>query len=178
MKRITTAATALALALVLSACGTSGAPSSDAETPAGSASTNAPAESPEAVSESESDVAPFGKTWTYDDGLKITVTAPKAFKPSPYVTDSKLPSVRMDVTVTNDTGEPFDPTLVLVTATSGEAEAEELFDSEKGLNGSPSTSIRPGKKVTFPVGFSVKDPKDVLVEVTPGLTHDPATFTG
>jgi hypothetical protein len=64
-----------------------------------------------------------------------------------------------------------------VTASSGEEEAEEIFDTDNGLEGSPMTSVRDGKNIKFDIGFRVTDPKDVTLEVSPGFDYDSAIWS-
>jgi hypothetical protein len=136
-----------------------------AEEPA--AEQSAAAEEPEAV---ESLTAGFGETVAYEDGLELVVGAPADFKPSEWAAGAEDASnfVRFDVTITNGTDEPFDPSGVFLTASSGGSEGSQIFDSESGLDGGPMTSVLPGQSVTFPVAFGVADPSDLLVQVAPG----------
>jgi len=176
-------ALALALSLALAGCGTSQGPRGDyggggTITPSTSSPGATSPGSGEAQGTTGADVAKFGEPWAYEDGLTVTVTAPEEFEPTGEGAGSPLSAVRMEVTVENGTGKEFDPTLIAVGATSAEAAAEPITDSTQGLTGSPESSLGSGERVTYSVGFRVKDPKDVLVQVTPGLEQKPAKFTG
>jgi hypothetical protein len=37
--------------------------------------------------------------------------------------------------------------------------------------------VLPGRLISFPVGFGVRDPKDLLLEVAPGFDYESALFT-
>ncbi len=183
MERTVTTIAAAALAFALAGCGPSNGPRGDY---GGGESITPSTSSPGATSQGSgaaqgsagTDVVPFGQAWTYEDGLKVAVTAPEEFEPTGEGAGSPLSAVRMEVTVENGTDEELDPALIAVGVTSAEAAAEPIVDSRKGLNGSPEDTVGPGERVSYPVGFLVKDPKDVLVEVTPGLEREASRFTG
>ena len=54
---------------------------------------------------------------------------------------------------------------------SGNSEADEIFDTEKGLNGTPSTKLLEGRESKFTAGVTVKNPDDLVLEVTPDFDH-------
>lgn len=144
-----------------------------------------PAESPSPSESSSSDeaadsgIAKFGQTYKWDDGLTVTISEPKSFKPGEYAAGGEKAKAHalFNITVTNGSDQPFDPSLFIATLTSGEEEGEQVFDSENGLEGSPNTKVLPGKKVKFTLGFGLKDLKDVVLEVTPDFEHDSAIFS-
>lgn len=134
----------------------------------------------EEVAEPEDDgVATWGETYAYVDGLEVKLSKPEKFEASEWaaVVTEDGQDLRWTVTVTNGTGEKYDPSMFSLTASSGEEEAEEIFDSESGLEGSPMTSVRDGKSIKFDVGFRVADPKDVTLEVSPGFDYDSAIWS-
>jgi hypothetical protein len=165
-------ASAAAVAVLLTGCGgTSGAVSS--ETPKG---TNAPAVSDtpsDTPSESptQSSELKLGQTYTYTDGLSVTVSKATIFKPSDtsfgFVAGQK--AVYFTFTIVNKTGKAFDPTLFSVTVQSGSTEAESIYDTGKGISGTPDTKILNNRQATFKKAFSVTDPKDLVVEVNPAV---------
>lgn len=128
--------------------------------------------------EASSEVA-FGKTYTYEDGLSVTVSKPSTYHPTRYaaVTKKSPHYVTFKVTVVNKTAKKVDLTLFNATVQSSSEEAEAVFDSEGGLEGSPSTSLLKGRESTFKIGFGVQDPKDIVMDVAPDFDHDTATFT-
>lgn len=121
----------------------------------------------------------FGQTYTYSDGLIITVTPPAPFTPSASAA-GLLPgnqTVAVNVSITNGTGQNYIPGLFNVVAQSGTAQASEVFDSAQNILGAPTGAILPGRTVAFTAVFSVMNPGDVVVQVTPGLSHVPVIFT-
>jgi hypothetical protein len=68
--------------------------------------------------------------------------------------------------------------MVYLTASSAGTEADQVFDTQGGLDGGPMTAVLPGQSVTFPAGFGVNDPADLLVQVAPGaFEYDDALFS-
>lgn len=168
------------LALALSGCA-SPVSTSDADSAATSAPSavseppaETPAESPAEEASGEEEVTDgeplaFGKTVTFEDGLEMTITAPKKFTPSEYAYsgDAEGTPVIFQVTLKNGTSKTFDPALFYATVGSGEAEAEQIFDSGKGLEGSPTTKLLKDKTVKFKIGFMVLNAKDITMEANP-----------
>ena len=127
-----------------------------------------------------SDTAKFGGDgFTWSDGLSVKVSKPAAFTPSDTAagSDQFKNFVVMTVTLKNGSKAKYDPSLFYMTVSSGDQEADQVFDSANGISGSPSTSVLPGRSVTFKQAFGVKDPKDIIAEVSPGFDYDAAIFT-
>lgn len=108
----------------------------------------------------------FGDTYTYDDGLAVTISQPEEFTPDEWAVfgEGFDHHVRMDVTVENGTGEDYDPDLSHISASSAGQEAEAVFDDANDLSGPPATVLLDGQSSTYAVGFSVNDPGDLTVE--------------
>lgn len=117
-------------------------------------------------------VLAYGETYTYDDGLQITVTGPHAFTPSQtfeeFGTDDAPHYVSFEVTVVNGTDAVHEPAGFYTTAQSANAEATETFDFDGGLEGAPQTPLLPGREASFTIGYGVVDPADVVLQVQPG----------
>jgi hypothetical protein len=191
-----TVPTLVCLTLVLAGCGGTPAGEATDADPAATSTPSAASPSPtpttsepdlstiESVTptptpEEESGPAAFGKTFTYEDGLAVTIGAPKKFSPSDssFGGEGKGTSMQFQVTLKNATGATFDPSMASASVSSGEAEAEEIFDSAKKVGGAPETKVLNGKTVKFNVGFHVLNPKDITMEFTPSFEHDAAIFT-
>ncbi|MFC5947091.1 phage holin family protein [Pseudonocardia lutea] len=134
---------------------------------------------PASDSSVSSNVGTWGQAFRYGDGLTVTVSEPVAYKPSRYAVTTTGRAVKVDITVTNESSQPFDSAIVQITGSHGGFSAPQIFDSAKGLVGAPSGTVLPGKSITFPVGLEVGDEVgDFQVEVTPDFMHDSAVFTG
>lgn len=184
--RFLTSAAAAALLLALTGCATeSGAPNDPGE--AAPTGTNRPAETtePEPAAEPEPEPTPepvanpkFGETYTWEDGLALTVSQPEPFTPGEWAAKDEAPAyVKFTITVVNGTGENFDPAMVYPTVQSANVEATTVYDSDAGLGGPPSTTLLPGREAVFAVGFGVNDPADLVMEIAPSWDHQPAIFT-
>lgn len=113
-------------------------------------------------------VLAFGSTATFDGGLSMSVAAPVEFTPSDYAagTGTGTP-MAFEVTLTNGTDAPFDPTLFYMTVSSGGTEASKIYDGE--IDSTPTTSILPGAATTFKVAFDITDAAAIVAEVNPSV---------
>jgi hypothetical protein len=120
----------------------------------------------------------FGQTFTYADGLAVTVDLPTAYDPSSYAAGNTNPhAFGVTVRVTNNTGQAFDPTLLSVAMSTAGAPASQVFDSEMGLP--PQNQLQPGRSLTYDVAFSTTtDAGEAQVDVVPSFDHEHAVFTG
>jgi hypothetical protein len=108
----------------------------------------------------------FGKSYTWDDGVTVTVGKPKSFRPSEFAAVEKGKRyVKFTVTVVNKSDKPVDLGLTYISVQSKNQEADEVFDSGSGLKGPPDTKVLKGRVSEFDVGFGVADPKDVVMEI-------------
>lgn len=160
----------LATALLLAGCaGTTGSKDDDPPVGSNAQATKAADETSDEAAEPDSNLT-FGETYTYEDGLSITIGKPKKFTPSEYSAydESAAQHLAFEVVVVNGTEANFDPAGVYITLQSGDAEADQVFDSENGFDGGPTTKLLPGRQAKFKVGFSVNAPEDLVMEVSPG----------
>lgn len=115
----------------------------------------------------------FGETFTWDDGLAVTVAAPVAFTPSEYAaTEDAAAYLAFQITVVNGSDVNVDLTLFTTTLQSGNTEGSMVFDSEQGFEGSPSTPLLPGREAVFKIGYGVSDPNDLVLEVSPDFDFE------
>ena len=130
-------------------------------------------------SASESGELKFGSTYTWDDGLSVTVSKGVPFKPSQYAAVGKKAAayLKYTITIVNKTGKPYDPALFTTSVQSGDKEAEKVYDSEGNLGLPPSTKVLNGRQSTFTVGFGVSDPKDIVMEVSPGFDYESILYS-
>jgi len=122
----------------------------------------------------------FGNTFTYVNGLAVTISPPQPYTPTDtaYISEPAPPAfVVFDVTIVNGTATNYEPTLFSATMQSANVESDPVFDSGGGINGSPSTVLLPGRETVFRMAFGATDPADLVLEVSPGFEYDPAVFT-
>jgi hypothetical protein len=163
VKRLALSLSAVLIAWLCSACFTTGG-NPDDNPPAGD---NRPASTEATDSgEPEQETLAFGQSYTWDDGVSVTVGKPKRFKPSEYAYAEKAKGyLKFTVTVVNKSDKPLDLGLTYITVQSSNKEAEQVFDSENGLESTPDTKLLKGRESEFDVGFGVADPKDVVMEL-------------
>ena len=169
------------LALTLGGCVTADSTGTTSEPASGSnrpATSNSASPEPE-PSTSASPVNPkFGETYTWDDGLQVTISAPTPFTPSESaMTGEAAAYLAFQVTVVNGSAANYEAAQFYTTLQSANVEAEEVFDSEQGFEGSPMTPLLPGREATFKIGYGVQDPADLVMQVTPTFEHEAVIFT-
>jgi hypothetical protein len=123
----------------------------------------------------------FGQSFTYQDGTTINITLPSRYQPSSTSSTTAPRSVSMKVTITNGTAKPLNLVLVSIQATAGEQAVEQVFDSAKGLDGTPSQTLPPGQRQTFTVAFGLPyaGPTDFRVQINPSMFgYQPVFYTG
>lgn len=114
------------------------------------------------------DVAAFGRTQRYDDGVEVTVSAPVAFTPSAAAAGHTAgnKAVTLQVTVRNGGGERLELAVVQVRARDGDGrEASRVFDAEPDLGTGLSGTLLPGRKAVAAYGFDVPPTTDALLDV-------------
>jgi hypothetical protein len=114
----------------------------------------------------EPETLAFGKSYSWDDGVSVTVAKPTKFKPSAYtVVEKSKRYLKFTVTVVNKSNKPINLGLTYISVESRNEEAREVFDSGSGLRGPPDTKVLKGRTSEFDVGFGVADPQDVALEI-------------
>lgn len=179
----------LAGALILSGCdGGAAPPATGAEkvvvgtaatSPEETEETAPDEEAPEEEAPQEDGATALGATFTYPDGLLVTIDPPEQFTLSEYaVASGEFPHyVTFAVTVDNGTDAVFNPRVFVVDAVSAGRDAVQFTDYPGGIGAAPDQDIAPNDTLTWLVGFGLDDPWDVVVTATPDYDRGPATFT-
>ncbi|MFG1811193.1 DUF4352 domain-containing protein [Streptomyces sp. NPDC049040] len=144
---------------------------------AGTGAAKPPAAS-SAPAEKKAATAVFGATYTYTDGLAVTVSQVSRFTPSDTSAGSHPgdTAIILTVKIHNGTAKTFDTGLVTVDVKAGaEGEAAQaVFDSEKGVGEGFSGTVVPGSSATARFAWDI--PKGATgrldVEVSPDLATD------
>ncbi|MEJ3658279.1 hypothetical protein WEH80_35485 [Actinomycetes bacterium KLBMP 9759] len=147
----------------------------DLSGPAPAISGSAPLQQPGVAS----GTAAFGERVSFDNGLAVVATEPKAYRPGRYAFGHDGDrAVTLDVTIVNESDKPFDAVLTQVRATHGGRPVSKVFDADRGSE-NPQGTVLPGKSMTFSVALSLDAPTgDLQVEVIPAFLGDPAIFVG
>ncbi|MFI8965114.1 DUF4190 domain-containing protein [Streptomyces sp. NPDC053493] len=125
----------------------------------------------------------FGDTFTYDDGIKVTVSQPKAHTPDGFAAGHTKGNKAFQVTITivNGSDKPLDVAGALPDAKDAQgAAADMVFDgsyASKPFQG----KVLPGKQATAQYTFSLAPAAagELQVELSPTiLEHDAQIWTG
>lgn len=131
----------------------------------------------EPTEEPEDPELAFGDSTTYEDGLTITVGKPQPYRPSDTAAFEKSAAYRkFEVTIVNNTGKRFDPSLFTTTLQSSNKEGDEVFDSGGGIEGAPSTTLLNGREAKFEIAYGLADPDDIVLEVSPSFEHNASVY--
>ncbi|MFI0718417.1 DUF4352 domain-containing protein [Streptomyces sp. NPDC021224] len=152
--------------------------------PAASTETTSP--EPAAPVKKKPAVAAYGDTYTYTDGLAITVSKVAKYTPGQYAAGAHHgdKAVVLTVKITNGTGKPFDTTLLSVNVKAGadgEA-AEDIFDLDNTIGDGFSGTVVPAATATAKFAYDI--PKsatgklDIEVQPDSGLEYESWHWVG
>lgn len=117
--------------------------------------------------------------------IEVAVSKTGNYRPSKYAEPVAKGEVAftLNVKVTNTGTEAIKPSGLYFTASVGAnaAEAEQIFDTDAGLNGTPETALLPGKSATFKLGFKAPTTEanpEINVNVSPITTGTTGLFQG
>lgn len=155
------------VAVLCSSCLATTEGSPDASPPAGeNRPSEEPSGEPEPTEEPSDQTLKFGAAYTWEDGVSLKVSKPANYKPTESAAAAKAKAyLKFTVTVVNKSSKPLDLALTYITVQSSNKEAEQVFDSEGGIEGTPSTKLLKGRESEWEIAFGVADPKDVVMEV-------------
>ena len=170
-------ASGAALLLALTSCGSPGGTVTSTGGGANTASQEAPATTEAAPA---STTPRLGDTFTYSDGMVVTVGVATPFTPSEYITIPEgTTAVSFEVTVVNGTDEPYQPIGFTASILSAGKQATPLYDSANGIN-TPTVEVPAGKSITWTIAFFVADVSDLSMPVSLDafdFNRDKVTFT-
>lgn len=131
----------------------------------------------------ESQLAQFGDSWDYDDGISVTVVAVGPAIATDTAAGAEATGGEMvlfDVTITNNSKAIFDPSMVYTTVNYASTTAEQVFDSAAGIMPTFEGKILPGGSLTERQAYAIPTsvPNDVLFSVSPSWDHDESLFFG
>ncbi|WUI02131.1 DUF4352 domain-containing protein [Spirillospora sp. NBC_00431] len=180
MKKLVTILAVL-LGLALAGCETPQEVSAKPGAPTATAKAGTGGEEPD-----EGDNVTKVGTWaTAEDGLSFRVSTLKRAKVGAYAAGGKAggPAVTVTVQIRNTGKTRFDTTMFQIATRVGAdgTEAEQVFDSERGLGDGFTGTVAPGRTATVKFMFAAAkagDLKKISVELTPGFEYESFTFEG
>lgn len=124
-------------------------------------------------------VAAFGEDVVFDDGIVLRLSEPRPWGRPPAAAggDPALPTIRLEVTVTND-GDEAHAVFGTTILPDGDDPFRGVFLAADGLEGAPTSPLQPGETVTWEEAFSVDDLDEVVLLAAPGFDHVDVAFTG
>jgi hypothetical protein len=167
--------TLMVMAFILTGCAVT--PEADAADPEASQAAT-PVDTVAPPAPEDDGVNAFGETFTWDDNVSISVSAPAPYTPGEYAAGlvDGHSAVLFEFVLTNNSDENFEP-LVWNSATSGGVEAPGVFDSAAGISFPPTTVLLPGQTIKWNQAYSVLDPANITMQVAAGILHDDAIYT-
>lgn len=163
------------LVLLFAGCSTKTSIASD---PQASSAVAPPTQTPPPVNEYAKH---FGETITWADGSSISVSDPSPFVPTEYaagLTPGTTPVV-FEIVYTNNTDKPYDP-IMWPQVSSGGVESTSISDLSNSLGQVgfvPTTTVLPGQTVKWYQAFSVADPSNITLVISPDSFGEKGIFT-
>ncbi|WP_367825124.1 DUF4190 domain-containing protein [Streptomyces sp. LMG1-1-1.1] len=148
----------------------------------GSGGTARPEPSPEPTETAPSTLA-FGRTHTYEDGVEVTVSVPKPYRPDGFAAGYEKgdTALRVTITIVNGGDEALDVTTALPDARDAQgARASTIFDGS-GATEMFRGTVLPGKQVKAGYAFALPSDADgeLQIELAPKLlAYEPVIWTG
>ncbi|MEU6916886.1 hypothetical protein [Streptomyces olindensis] len=121
------------------------------------------------------------ESYKYENGVQLSLTDITRAVSSDTASPSNTPYARFNLKVVNETSQILDLGGLTVQCQYGEQgqEGDEIFDSARGLEGAPSTHLRPGRTITALFGCQLpRDESYLQVEVAPDYDMETAIFAG
>ncbi|MFG2296556.1 DUF4190 domain-containing protein [Streptomyces sp. NPDC048603] len=123
----------------------------------------------------------FGKTYRYQDGVEVTVTEVKGYKPEPnaYMPDRPTSAAKVTATIKNGSDKKIEIRLALPSARDDKGvEVDRLFDDEvyKPFEG----TLLPGQSATAVFGYGLTEgTKGLQFEISPAAVgYENAIWSG
>lgn len=156
-----------------SSVSTSSTPSDDTVTAAAE-----PEPTPE---DTEPEVMGLTEGVAYEDGVEVTLSGYKRGVSSEWAAPGSTPYVAFTVKIDNKSAATVDIGTGYVMCYYGDEsqEAEQIFDSERGLDSMPSMKLRPGRVAKATVACEMPKGEAYLqVELAPSMDAEVAVFAG
>lgn len=158
------------------------AAASESESGTGSDNSITAEEEPEPTPTStEPEIYKLVDSITYENGVELSLSDYKRGVSSAYGAPENTAYISFTMTVVNGSDSTLDLASSYYLCQYGDEsqEGEEVFDSERGLDGTPSTHLRPGRTAKAKVACEFPKNEEYLqVEVGPSLDMETAIFAG
>lgn len=153
-------------------------------TPAGTAAATTTPGAAATPAKKKPTTAAYGDTYTYTDGLAISVSKVATYTPSQYAagTHPGDEAVVLTVKITNGAKKPFDTSLVSVNVKAGAdgAATEQIFDDTSGIgfSGTVVSGATATAKFEYDIPKGATGKLDIEVQPDSGLEYDSWHWVG
>ncbi|MGR4879309.1 DUF4352 domain-containing protein [Streptomyces sp. LARHCF249] len=126
----------------------------------------------------------FGETFTYDNGVKVTLSAPKKYRPKGIIAREKVKNaVQITITITNGSTKPHDVIHAMPNVRDDKGmTAETVFDIDGSGSSVPKMirgSILPGESASGIVAFELPEgTTSINADISAGTGLDDVKYAG
>lgn len=124
---------------------------------------------------------PFGETFTYDNGVTVSLSEPKKYQPKGIVAREKVKNaIQITVTITNGSAEPHEVIYAMPNVRDDKGmTAETVFDSGGGVPKMIRGSLLPGETASGIVAFEVPEgTASISADISAGTMLEDVKYTG
>lgn len=127
---------------------------------------------------------PFGETFTYENGVKVSLSVPKTYKPKGIIAREEVKNaIQITITITNGSAAPHDVIYAMPNVRDDQGmTAEKVFDSGGTGGGVPKMikgSILPGESASGVVAFELPaGTKSITADISAGVLLDDVKYAG
>jgi hypothetical protein len=115
----------------------------------------------------------------YEDGIELSLSDYTRGVSGEWASPENAPYIRFTVKITNGSDATLNLAEMYVLCQYGDEgqEGEQVYDSGKGLDGTPSTHLRPARSITAKLACELpKDETYVQIELSPTYESETAIF--
>jgi hypothetical protein len=112
----------------------------------------------------------FGEQYRFADGIMISVSTPKSFRPSPSAYPHCRRAVAFEIVIRNNGEQPYRLSGLSVSATVGGNVAKQVVDSTQGYSGivDAGKDVQPSRDVQVTLAFAVPEqPSEMWLSLRP-----------
>lgn len=112
----------------------------------------------------------FGGQFRFDDGVTVSVSAPKPFKPSNSAYPRSDRAVAFEIIIRNEGDQPYRLSGLSVSATVGDVPSKQVVDSPQGYSGivDAGKDVQPGRDVRVNLAFAAPpEPTEMRLTLRP-----------
>ncbi|MER6449513.1 hypothetical protein [Streptomyces venezuelae] len=123
---------------------------------------------------------PFGETFTYSNGIKVSLSVPTAYEPkSKYSRERIKNAVQLTVTITNGSTEPHDVIFAVPNVRDDQGMTADIVYDGGQVPKMLSGSVLPGESASGIMAFEVPEgTRSISADITAGIMFDRVKYAG